>query len=119
MQTLRAGDLSIAPQIHPTHLRLDWQGRSGAREPSIVLVPYFEEACRAAAARQASIEMHFEDLEYFNSSTITALIQGIHLARAAGVRLVLIYRESLRWQRLSFDALRMFIVGDELEVRAA
>jgi hypothetical protein len=116
MQPLRAGDLSIAPHLHPSCVRLDWQGRSGARDPSQVLVPYFEEAFRTATAAQASIEMHFEDLEYFNSSTIAALIEGIRLARAAGVRMVLVYRQALRWQRMSFDALQVFVT-DDLELR--
>lgn len=118
MQPLRVGDLSIAPQLQPACLRLDWRGRSAARDPGATLVPYFTEACQAAAASAAALEMHFEELEYFNSSTVSAIVHGIQLARQAGVRVVLVYRGSLRWQRLSFDALRVLGTGDDLEVRA-
>jgi hypothetical protein len=58
--------------------------------------------------------MHFERIEHFNSSTITALIRLIQTARKAGVKLVMVYDQNLKWQRLSFDALRVFDKNNEL-----
>jgi hypothetical protein len=62
------------------------------------------------------LELHFEELDYFNSSTITSLIQLIQEARAKGIPLTYVYDPALRWQKLSFDALRVF-VGDGLDLK--
>ena len=58
--------------------------------------------------------MHFEKIEHFNSSTITALIKLIQVCRKSNVKLVDGLRPELKWQRLSFDALRVFEKNDDL-----
>src|SRR4051794_25647806 len=108
MDDLSAGDLRIHLSEAGGVMRLDWQGKSNNREPAKVLAPYFDEIVRRAAESKAGVEMHFEALEHFNSSTITALIQFIQTSRSRGVQLVIIYDAALKWQRLSFDALRIF-----------
>jgi hypothetical protein len=72
-----------------------------------------------AGARNLPIELHFEQLEHFNSSTITSLIQLIQDSRARSIKLILVYDQALKWQRLSFDALRVFVKDDLLELRSA
>ena len=96
-----------------------WKGRSNERQPGKLLAPYFEALIHEAGARRLPLEMHFEELEHFNSSTITALIGLIQRARRDGVKLVLVYDQGLKWQRLSFDALRVFDKRDELFVLRA
>jgi hypothetical protein len=119
MEPFASGELTIQPSRDPGGVRLDWRGKSSARDPRSILAPYFETAFDAAAADAgARLEMHFEDLEHFNSSTISALIAAIQVARARGVRLALVYRAALKWQRLSFEALRVFVRDDALELRA-
>ena len=39
-------------------------------------------------------------------------------ARQRNVRLVLVYNPQLKWQKLSFDALRVFAKDDLLELRS-
>jgi hypothetical protein len=116
MQTLRAGDLVLeaAPRGPQDPIRLHWRGKSNDRHPGKILAPHFATALEEAAAQGVPIEMHFEALDHFNSSTITALIQLIQSARSKGVRLVLVYNQQLKWQKLSFDALRVFAKGDGL-----
>jgi hypothetical protein len=58
--------------------------------------------------------MHFEALEHFNSSTVAALIHLIQEARSRQIPLVFVYNQSLKWQKLSFDAMRVFIKSDGL-----
>jgi hypothetical protein len=87
-------------------VRLRWTGKSDSRDPGKALGPYFATALQAAKASGAHVEMHFEQLDYFNSSTISALIQLINQAQAQSVSLVLHYDPKLRWQSLSFEALR-------------
>ena len=59
--------------------------------------------------KHASIEMHFEKLDHFNSSTIAAVIRFIQDARQRGVKLIIVYNQALKWQKLSFDAMRVFV----------
>lgn len=79
LQELRSGDLHIDSTIDPACLRLVWRGRSAAPDPRAVLLPHFEHALDVAHKAGTGIEMHFEGLDYFNSSTIAALIDAIRL----------------------------------------
>jgi hypothetical protein len=113
MEPLIAGDLTIAVRAEPSEtLICDWTGKSNDRHPAKVIAPYLD-ALLAAAGQGGGLEVHFEALDHFNSSTITVLIRLIQNARARGVRLVFVYDQSLKWQRLSFDALRVFDKGDQ------
>jgi hypothetical protein len=104
-----SGELVIeCAQPRPELLRLDWKGRSHSARPGDALTPYLSELIDRAKSSQAALEMHFEALEFFNSSTVAVLVQMLQRARAAGVRLALTYQPSLRWQKLSFEALRVF-----------
>jgi hypothetical protein len=118
---MHISDSHIVGQLHidltmpsPGTLRVDWSGRSNERDPQRLLAPIFDEALARAAMAEAPIEMHFEKLEQFNSSTITALIGFVRHAHAEGVPLTLYYDASLRWQALSFEALRVFERPDGL-----
>ena len=114
MEAMQAGELAIHARGSPGVLELHWRGRSNAREPSAVIDPYLEQVFKASALDGNAVEMHFEELQYFNSSTIAAVITAIQKARAGGLRLTLVYSASLKWQRLSFEALRIFAKPDGL-----
>ena len=109
MESLAVGDLRI-DMSEPADrvVRLDWNGKSNAREPGKILGPFFDGVARRALETGARVEMHFEKLDHFNSSTITALIQYVQSSRSRGVPLVIYYNSALKWQRLSFDGLRIF-----------
>ena len=115
MENLSSDDLTIevmgsANEDPAAPLVLVWRGKSDDRYPGKVL--------EAAGERRCAVEMHFEKLDHFNSSTIAAVIRFIQDARVRGVRLVLVYNQQLKWQKLSFDALRVFAKDDLLELRA-
>lgn len=114
MSDLRIEEMQADPQLP---IRLLWRGRSNERQPAKTLAPYFSDVLAAAASRTVPLEMHFEELEYFNSSTITYLIQLIQDARQKGIRLTLVYDPVRKWQKLSFDALRVFAKDGLLELR--
>ena len=117
LQELRSGELCIDSSVAPEGLRLEWRGRSAARDPRAILIPYFEQAIAHARESGTPVEMHFEGLEYFNSSTIAALIDAIRLGSEHRVPMVMIYKQSVRWQRMSFDALRMFTSEHDFQLR--
>jgi hypothetical protein len=116
MQPLRNGDLTIEVTIAdaPSRLELRWLGKSNDRYPGKVLAPFFNEVLATASRRGNLVELRFDALEHFNSSTVGALIELIQRARDAQVRLVIGYDASIGWQRLSFDALKVFDRGDGL-----
>ena len=96
LEDLRAGDLTIELEPPPDNreggvLVCVWRGRSNDRQPGQILGPYFAKLVSEAKLSSAALEMHFQALEHFNSSTITALIRLIQDARAQKVRLVIVY----------------------------
>jgi hypothetical protein len=95
-------------------IRFFWKGRSTARNPGELLVPYFQGIFQSAIEGRATVEMHFERMEHFNSSTVGALIYLIQDARGRQIPLVFVYDQKLKWQKLSFDAMRVFVKSDGL-----
>ncbi|MDQ3262390.1 MAG: hypothetical protein M3Y59_01835 [Myxococcota bacterium] len=105
MESLKSDDLTIAVSLLASgDYLLDWTGKSNARDPAKVLIPFFDQVLQKAAGQK--VEMHFERLEHFNSSTIATLIHLINSASHSGVPLRIFYDPNLRWQSLSFDALK-------------
>jgi hypothetical protein len=116
---LKSDGLTIEPEEPgpgaDVGIRLTWAGRSGARNPSEILVPYFRKVLDAATDRGRSVvQMDFANLEHFNSSTVAALIHLIQEARGRQVPLVFVDNQNLKWQKLSFDAMRVFVKSDGL-----
>ena len=66
-----------------------------------------------ARGSRAAIEMHFEALEYFNSSTVSVLVDFVRTACTQKVPVTILYSADVRWQRLSFDALQVFSLMDQ------
>jgi len=114
MESLDAGDLKIDIVETDSAYRLHWLGMSNERQPEKTLKPFFATVLQNAAAGSKGIELHFEHIERFNSSTILCIIQLIQEARHKNIRLEVVYDPSRKWQRLSFDALRIFDKADGL-----
>jgi len=107
VETFVLGDLSAQlDRTTPAVLRVRMTGKSASREAGKVLAPLFDATLRHAQAEARSIELRFETLEYFNSSTIAALVQFIRATQAHGVGMRVVYDGGQKWQAMSFDALR-------------
>ncbi|MCK6586574.1 MAG: hypothetical protein L6Q76_03210 [Polyangiaceae bacterium] len=122
MESLTSGELRIdvAETSAPPRIQLFWKGRSREREPRTTLLPFFAATLARAADLQAALELHFKGLDYWSSSTITCVIHLIQDARGQGVKVVLLYNPSHKWQKLSFEALRALTKNDGLlEIRPA
>jgi hypothetical protein len=117
---LRAGSLVIDVEDRGADgPRVVWQGKSSDRHPETVLEPFFATLVEECAARGVSMEMRFERLHHFNSSTIGYLIKLIQDMRARTVPLVIYFDHALLWQKLSFEALRVFSKDKLLQIRGA
>lgn len=114
MENLAHGDLTIEVTETDKVVSCTWRGKSNERNPPEILKPWFDKLLAELTEKQAALEMHFEKIEHFNSSTITALIRLIQFCRKSNLKLVMVYDQSLKWQRLSFDALRVFEKNDDL-----
>jgi hypothetical protein len=119
MNDLVSGDLRIDARAEKVSapIQLLWRGKSVGRNPSRTLAPYFSGVLAEAETRHVPLELHFEKLEYFNSSTITSIIQLVQDARTRGVHMVIHYDGGLSWQRMSFEPLRVF-ANELLELRS-
>lgn len=109
-----AGDLTIDTEDDAGVLRLVWRGKSNARNPGQVLAPLFAQELERAQTDGRVLELRFDQLEHFNSSTIAAVIQLIHQARAKAVKLRLVFDPGIKWQKLSFESLRVLARPDGL-----
>jgi hypothetical protein len=106
VETVVLGDLTAQFERDAAALRIRLTGRSASREAGDVLAPLFDRALAEGKAEGRSLVLHFERLDYFNSSTIAALVQFIRAAQQASVGLNIVYDAAQRWQAMSFDALR-------------
>lgn len=113
----RTVSLSAAEGGRDAVLELTWLGRSVDQQPREKLAPYFQQALSEALTDRARLELHFERLEHVNSSTITAIIQFIQEAKSRKVPVTVVFDPTRRWQRLSFEALRV-LSGGGLELRS-
>lgn len=116
MDSLVLGSLTIEVEEResPATLRLRWLGKSTERQPGRALEPFFLEALDRARQLETVVELHFEELLQLNSATVAAVIRLIQAARAREIRLVVHYDPQRQWQRVSFDALRVFEKPDGL-----
>jgi hypothetical protein len=115
MEDLEVGGLKIEVDAARTDaLQLTWRGRSVDQQPAVALKPYLGRVVEAALTRKVPLEVHFEHLEHVNSSTLSVVIRLVQNARQRGVRLTFVYNPASKWQKLSFDALRVFENGDQL-----
>ncbi len=107
MDIIQLGDLGAALDRQDARtLRVQLTGRSSSREAGKTLAPLFDRVLAEAKRERRALSLHFEKLEYFNSSTIAALVQFIRAAHEMGVGLTVVYDGKQRWQAMSFDALR-------------
>lgn len=116
MDNLKSGALSIdlEPDLTDGVIVAIWRGSAADRQASAVLDPFFARLLDRARKEKLRIEHRFDKLEHFNSSTIGALITFIQDARSLSVPLRLVYSQALKWQRLSFEAMRVFDKDDGL-----
>lgn len=117
MEKYAEGDLSIEVADTEALLSLKWLGKSNARDPGATLHPYLDKIATAAKANGATVEMRLNELEYFNSSTLAALIRAIRRFREQGTKVVVSYQESAGWQRRSCEALRVLESDGVVEIR--
>lgn len=115
-EALTSGELVIepGPPSADGSLVLVWKGRSTDRQPWRAILPYATVWLEKALHQGVGLAMHFDALEHMNSSTITAIVQIVREAKTRGTRVSIHYDDSKRWQKLGFEALRVFETPEKL-----
>ncbi len=112
-KTYASGDLKLEVRSGESAIEVAWLGRSTARDPSSFLGPILTDALRQAGAAGQGVVLDFRRLEYMNSSTITPVIRLLHEAKRGTARVKILFKQTSRWQELSFSALTIFQTDDE------
>ena len=115
MENLQHEELNIQVETHASgRLQLAWLGKSTARMPGGVLVPFFRKIVDEAARRKVEVDNDLTKLQHLNSSTLAAMIGIIRLFNEAKVPMRIVYDPKVGWQERSIDALRVLETGSSV-----
>ncbi len=95
-------------------IRVHWLGRASMRDPSNELGSFFTAIEERAISSKKSVVFDFTKLDHFNSSTIVAVMRMIRRLDHKMIPFTLIYSQKLKWQSMTFDALKQFQGPDRL-----
>lgn len=119
-QSFTAESLRIEIAEEPDAITMGWFGKSTMRKPGDFLTPIIADLLKRAAESRKRIVLDFSTLQYMNSSTITPVIRALEQTRQGSGRMSVVYRLSVKWQHLSFSALKIFETPDgRIEIRGA
>lgn len=105
--------LNLHLEENDSEIRLAWKGKSVERKPGEFLSPILLDVLKSSSEFNKRICLDFRELSYMNSSTITPLIKILERAKRGGNQLTVLYDCKLKWQELSFSALRIFETDDQ------
>jgi hypothetical protein len=91
-----------------------WLGESKDREPTKFITPIFDAIY--TKNQTLPLVMDFTEFEYMNSSTVTPIVKQLERARKEKRKITVQYKKGLKWQELSFAALKVFNIVDLIEV---
>ena len=96
----------------------NWTGKSVDRNPSKFITPILVNLLERSNEVKKRFILDFQKLEYMNSSTITPIIKILERAKNRNGQISVIYNKLLKWQDLSFSALKIFQTKDKrVEIR--
>jgi len=105
--------LTLEKIVDEPSITIRFIGKSNERNPSKFIYPILSNALDQSASNKKDIILDFRELEYMNSSTITPILKILDRAkREEDCQIAIVYRQSLKWQDLSFSALKIFEAKD-------
>lgn len=105
--------LKIDVEENEESINLKWTGKSIHRKPGEFITPILVDVLKKSADHKKGIVLDFRNLDYMNSSTITPVIKILERAKRGAVQVTVLYEKSLRWQDLTFSALKIFETKDQ------
>ncbi len=120
IQSFTADSLRVTIAEDPESITMGWFGKSTMRRPGDFLTPILADLLKRAAESSRRIVLDFRSLQYMNSSTITPVIRALEQTRRGTGRIRVLYRQDVKWQQLSFSALKIFETPDaRIEITGA
>ena len=105
--------LTLELRENNNSINIRWTGKSVERNPGIFINPILVELANRSNESNKRIVMDFRKIDFMNSSTITPLIKILERANKGKMNITVQYRKSLKWQDLSFSALKIFQTKDK------
>lgn len=111
-ETFVSNLLKIELEEKISSINISWSGKSIDREPGKFITPILVNAVMRSSGLNKRIVLDFRELDYMNSSSITPVIRILERAKRGRTQIRVVYRKSLKWQDLSFSALKIFKTKD-------
>jgi hypothetical protein len=106
--------LKIEVKFDESEILIKWLGESKDREPTKFLTPIFDSIYTRNQTKP--LVMDFTHFEYMNSSTVTPIVKQLERAKKENRKVTIQYKKGLKWQELSFAALKVFNIPGLIEV---
>jgi hypothetical protein len=104
-EELTSGELKIAVATADGKTFVRFSGTSTLTHPKDVIGPMLKRTFDFCAEHANDLEMDFRQLSYFNSGTVSCIVDAIGQAQLRNVKTELIYAPDNRSQRICFKAL--------------
>jgi hypothetical protein len=119
-QSYTSDSLRVEVSEDPGAITMGWFGKSTMRKPGDFLTPIITDLLKRGAESGRRVVLDFRSLQYMNSSTITPVIRALEQTRRGTGRMSVLFRADLKWQHLSFTALKIFETTDaRIEIKGA
>lgn len=105
--------LKIDVEENEESINIKWTGKSIHRKPGQFITPILVDVLKKSTDLKKRIVLDFRKLDYMNSSTITPVIKILERAKRGTVQVTVLYEKSLKWQDLTFSALKIFQTKDQ------
>jgi hypothetical protein len=105
-------ELKIDVAESQTQVLVAFTGISIARDPAPFIDPILKDAAERAEKRSKELVVDFRSLDRMNSSSVSPILRLLHHAHGGKLRLTLTYAKLLKWQAMSFAALKIFETVD-------
>ncbi len=106
MNNFTHDDFSITNKTTNNVVTMSWLGQCDFRNPARIVTPYLTQFIEDVKGYELIV--HYQFLEFFNSSSVKVILQFITQLNTAGVKTMILYDANMEWQRVSFMALGTF-----------
>ncbi len=112
-KTFSNDDLSLEITETDTTFEIRWLGKSIDREPGKFLNQILSNLLMEGKKNSKRLVLDFHDLSYMNSSTIMTISKFLENGNDGNNDITIKYDIERRWQKLSFNALKIFQTKDD------
>lgn len=112
MNKLQKENFKIDIKIN-NKIKILWSGRCDFKNAASLLLPFLSDIIAQYKYSKKEFEISFLDLQYMNSASIMPILRFIRDLNLNNIKSILIYNKNSKWQKKSFEALKMVV--SELE----